>query len=187
MRVFIIASLLLVMSGCKKDESTGAQVERPDTSIFYQKDKSNLDMKKFRAERKKLRLYDGAPPRIPHKLGTQIANASCINCHAVGEIHAPNVLHEKQMNCKQCHVPILTNEEFKKNDFKAYWINEKRQSRSNPLGAPYIPHRLQDRKDCTICHTAAGSRPELEPKHGQLSNCTQCHVQLQEKMNEFSR
>lgn len=186
MKIIIIAALLLV-SACKKNESEGAQKERPDTSIFYLKDKSDLDMKKFRVERKKLRLYDGAPPTIPHKLGSQIANASCNNCHAVGEIHAPNVLHEKQMNCKQCHVPALTKEVFKENNYRAYWMGEKRQERANPLAAPYIPHRLQDRKDCTICHTAAGSRPELEPKHGQISNCTQCHVQLQEKMNEFSR
>ena len=49
------------------------------------------------------RMYDGAPPQIPHSLaGLQ---GLCLGCHLEGAQGATLVPHPDRPNCLQCHVP----------------------------------------------------------------------------------
>jgi len=49
------------------------------------------------------RMYDGAPPQIPHSLaGLQ---GLCLGCHLEGVQGATIVPHPDRPNCLQCHVP----------------------------------------------------------------------------------
>jgi len=138
-------------------------------------------------KQKSNRLYIGAPPRIPHRLEKAFQDDnSCLNCHSAGGLGAPIVLHKNQKNCMQCHVLIKTNKLFKENNFKGEFISEIDHNKFISI-PPYIPHRMQDRKDCKICHIDAGAKPELVPRHGNRLNCVQCHIKRQKSSAEFSR
>jgi len=56
------------------------------------------------------RLYDGAPPRIPHPI---FMREQCAACHT-GETARKEILcsHPERVNCTQCHVPATTDSEF---------------------------------------------------------------------------
>ncbi|MBI2860511.1 MAG: hypothetical protein HYX91_03270 [Chloroflexi bacterium] len=45
-----------------------------------------------------------------------------------------------------------------------------------PVGAPKVPHTLEGRADCLMCHSATGLRP-FPADHAGRSNatCTSCH------------
>lgn len=48
------------------------------------------------------RMYDGAPPQIPHSaMGLE---GLCLGCHLEGVQGAPIVPHPDRPNCGQCHV-----------------------------------------------------------------------------------
>jgi nitrate reductase cytochrome c-type subunit len=48
------------------------------------------------------RMYDGAPPQIPHSVvGLE---GLCLGCHLEGAQGAPIVPHPDRPNCRQCHV-----------------------------------------------------------------------------------
>ena len=49
------------------------------------------------------RMYDGAPPQIPHSIaGLQ---GLCLGCHLEGVQGATLVPHPDRPNCLQCHIP----------------------------------------------------------------------------------
>lgn len=56
------------------------------------------------------RLYDGAPPRIPHPV---FMREQCATCHA-GETARQEILcsHPERVLCTQCHVPATIDGEF---------------------------------------------------------------------------
>ncbi len=56
------------------------------------------------------RLYEGAPPRIPHPV---FMREHCAACH-VGETARKEIVcsHPERVNCMQCHVPLTTDGEF---------------------------------------------------------------------------
>lgn len=55
---------------------------------------------------------EGAPPVIPHKL---FMRENCLSCHAGPSApKAIRVSHPERVNCRQCHVPGNTEEEFKR-------------------------------------------------------------------------
>lgn len=187
-KIYFFISALLLLTSCQKKpvHVAGEVYESLNAHGLYRTDFSPAKVKQKAPLRSELRAYHGAPPRIPHQVGEATAEASCLNCHHVGAGHGPNVLHELQSNCRQCHVPILTEKEFVQNGP----LSERTLSRlpgAWPLSPPYIPHRLQDRQNCSVCHTSVGARADLVPQHGDLPNCRQCHLQLQLKAAPFSR
>lgn len=180
----VVLILPMVFSCQKKPKQDRSEVgESLNAHGLY---KTSEGAKRPRQVRTEWRAYPGAPPRIPHQLGTAVALAECLNCHHVGSQHGPNVLHENQTQCLQCHVPIKSNGVFIKNEFRPEWPAGL-SSRSWPLSPPFIPHRLQDRQDCRVCHTLPGSKEELRPQHGDLPQCRQCHIQLQKGADPFLR
>ena len=139
-----------------------------------------------RAERDALRLYEGAPPVIPHAV-EKWGRYDCLQCHrdgnaAGGGRTAPIAPHPGQTNCRQCHVERTLTSTFRENTFTALRLPDVRPPRANPLGPPHIPHRLQDRAHCAGCHLPKGAPAGFAgtqgpmPRHGMRTNCTQCHV-----------
>lgn len=191
MKLWPLLIIPLILFSCNK-EVTKTSTASNSEKVYGEKIRisgKNIkkgNYKKLIISRNMLRAYEGAPPRIPHGTKGQIAQAECLNCHSVGTGHGPNVLHAHLSNCTQCHVSIKTSVLFKANDFSPLRQRSVKRE-SNPIGPPYIPHRIQNRKNCNICHTAAGAKEELIPRHGELDNCLQCHVKRQEVHGEFSR
>lgn len=144
-----------------------------------------------RITRDQLRLYDGAPPTIPHEIDG-LGRERCLACHADGaalsndgQRPAPITPHPNQINCIQCHVPQSGAGPFKDSSFVALRPIARPERTTNPIGPPYIPHRLQDREDCATCHLGDTAVPELVPAHGLRTNCTQCHVRPDTKLGDF--
>lgn len=179
LNLLLVATLLLSCSKKSDNEKMAKQIRLSADNVEL------LDRSEFMKKRRSNRLYEGAPPVIPHRLEDHFSDTqSCLNCHNPGKMHGPNVLHADQVNCTQCHVVRKTDKVFRETNYKKYF-SDMTHERSNPIGPPYIPHRVQDRQNCAICHIDDGAEPSLVPRHGNLMNCVQCHVQLQPSKNKF--
>jgi cytochrome c-type protein NapB len=130
------------------------------------------------------RLYDGAPPVIPHA-PLQI---KCTSCHtdtgkespplgfAPANPHAGAVGLSATSNCQQCHVFRQWEEVFAESDFAGLTQHFAKADRLYPGAPPVIPHRVFMRENCASCHTGPVARPEIRCTHPQRINCRQCHV-----------
>jgi cytochrome c-type protein NapB len=141
-------------------------------------------------ERAERRLFDGAPPVVPHgELGI-----SCIECHdregvAVADLgFAPPSPHGASprsapglsdvANCRQCHVDGSGSiEPFVANAFAGLRQDLRRGERLNPLAPPVIPHAVFLRGNCLACHAGPAAREEIRTSHPERTNCRQCHVE----------
>lgn len=144
------------------------------------------------AERAERRLYDGAPPVVPHgELGI-----SCIECHdregvaVAGLGFAPPSPHgapsrsgsglSDVANCRQCHVDgsgAAEIEPFVANTFAGLRQDLRTGERLNPLAPPVIPHAVFLRGDCLACHAGPAAREEIRTSHPERARCRQCHVE----------
>lgn len=136
-----------------------------------------------RAER---RLYDGAPPVIPHKP----LNISCTQCHtstgreapplgfAPANPHAATRGISGTSYCQQCHVFRRSESTFNNspNDFSGLSQHFVPAERLYPGAPPVIPHRVFMRENCASCHSGPAARLEIVCRHIQRANCRQCHV-----------
>ena len=144
-----------------------------------------------RAER---RLFDGAPPVIPH----EPFGADCGSCHGVQAIEVPGVglsppsPHEKTQGlsamsrCTQCHVFQPGTEEFVANDFDGLRQDLRKGKRLADNSPPVIPHRVFMRENCVACHSGPAAREEIRTPHPERDRCQQCHVE-QITTSTFSR
>ncbi len=139
----------------------------------------------------KNRAYAGAPPTIPHKVDEVISDGgfeNCLQCHRNGsysidmKAYAPIAPHPDFKNCRQCHVPKLTEKLFKptkwKNKFKV--VSGRRHLPGSP---PVIPHSLQLRENCLSCHFGEAAMQKIKVTHPERTNCRQCHVQTKTTEN----
>jgi nitrate reductase (cytochrome), electron transfer subunit len=136
------------------------------------------------------RAFNGAPPRIPHEISESFDRPNCLACHAQGgyvtkfNAYAPMTPHPEYSQCRQCHVPSRTNQEFKGNNFlPASTVLSSAAFNGAP---PPIPHTLQLRENCSSCHVGPGAVHEIRTKHPERIGCLQCHVPAQ-STQEFSR
>ncbi len=136
----------------------------------------------FLESRNSLRLYDGAPPVIPHAVGS-LGRQNCDNCHAPGfydngDRVAPPRSHPALGDCRQCHVERHTSTVFQANMIRPLrWpANGHRQSEISPQ---MIPHHIQNRENCVVCHVGAQAPAPVRTRHGFRSECRQCHVAMQ--------
>ena len=131
------------------------------------------------------RLFDGAPPVIPHEpLG-----AACLECHnevgmAVEELGfsppSPHELTEGMSalsHCQQCHVFQQGTEPWVTNTFAGLPQDLRRGSRLYAGAPPTVPHGRLMRENCQACHTGAAAREEIRTTHPERVNCSQCHVE----------
>jgi cytochrome c-type protein NapB len=144
-----------------------------------------------RAER---RLYDGAPPVIPHRS----FGADCVSCHRSEGVEVPGVgysppnPHEAtrgmsaMSRCRQCHVFAETDEVFVENEFAGLRQDLRRGERFAGNSPPVIPHRVFMRENCLACHAGPAAREEVRTSHPERVRCRQCHVE-QATTAEFAR
>lgn len=122
-----------------------------------------------------LRMYEGAPPVMPHAL----RNRACLDCHATGMItegkQAPVTPHPQLANCQQCHVPQENVALFRENQFKRT-VTVASLPKANPSGPPLIPHRVFMRENCLVCHNDPARKEVVQTTHPERANCRQCHV-----------
>ncbi|MCB1159715.1 MAG: nitrate reductase cytochrome c-type subunit [Leptospiraceae bacterium] len=147
--------------------------------LFACKSEKEAKLDSFREKRYTNRAYEGAPPTIPHSV-EEWGRENCLSCHEEGKAAREGKLakvtpHAFQLSCRQCHVPSVSNSQFQKTDFVGYRLTGV-LNKVQALSPPYIPHRLQDRKNCIACHLSESSPEILKPAHGLRVNCLQCHV-----------
>lgn len=172
---FSLLAALIASAGCHRffpaTESNGDQAA------------VTLTPTAVRADR---RLYDGAPPVIPHKP----LNITCTECHtstgkqapplgfAPANPHAATKGVSGTSYCQQCHAFRRDEKAFLdlENDFAGLTQRFAKAERLYPGAPPTIPHRLFMRENCTSCHSGPVARPEIICRHTERSHCRQCHV-----------
>ncbi len=172
-RLIEFAALLagLTISGCER--SRWVAVPAVDGAV-----KSTATV---RAER---RLYDGAPPVIPHVS----QGAACGSCHndrgmaveALGfappSPHLGTSTEHLTIRCRQCHVFGTSRDVFVANDFVGLPQNLRPGGRLSPISPPTIPHGVFMRENCLACHAGPAAREEMRTTHPERTRCRQCHV-----------
>jgi cytochrome c-type protein NapB len=130
------------------------------------------------------RLYDGAPPVIPHGP----FGAACSACHDMEGIavegigYAPASPHvgtpeeASTQRCRQCHVFAETDRAFVKSSFAGVPQDLAPGERLYDGAPPTIPHRTFMRETCLACHSGPGAREGIVTSHPERTRCRQCHV-----------
>lgn len=137
------------------------------------------------------RAYDGAPPTIPHPIGSEIA-LECLVCHTDGMMVDDRIArppsHSWMTNCTQCH--IRSNVFINQNRISEGTLEHAESvGGSNHFGGhqwplhgdrawegapPTVPHPTWMRQNCASCHGTTG-RHGLRSTHPDRQNCLQCH------------
>jgi nitrate reductase cytochrome c-type subunit len=173
----LFLAALVAAGGCHRLLSSGgADAKRESTGL-------TLTPTAARADR---RLYNGAPPVIPHKP----LNITCTECHttsgkevpplgfAPANPHAATKGVSATSYCQQCHVFRRQETTFQEleTDFAGLRQEFIPSDRLYPGAPPVIPHRVFMRENCTSCHSGPVARPEIVCTHTERTNCRQCHV-----------
>ena len=175
LRVGILLAALVIAGGCHR-LFPAAEPGADQAAV-------TLTPTAVRADR---RLYDGAPPVIPHKP----LNIKCTECHtstgkeapplgfAPANPHAATKGVSGTSYCQQCHVFRRDEKTFLDldSDFVGLRQQFSKSERLYPGAPPVIPHRIFMRENCTSCHSGPVARPEIVCKHTERANCRQCHV-----------
>ncbi len=111
---------------------------------------------------------------------------SCENCHGPGEAHVDKgtslVMDTSREFCGLCHDKLLA----RPSGFPQVQLSEHGGQSAcitchNPhdpriTTLPQIPHTLEGRTDCLLCHEAGGIKPSPEDHAGRSSDtCLNCH------------
>lgn len=164
-RDLLILTVCLSFAGCGGNESVHL-VLTPATT---------------RAER---RLYDGAPPVIPHP-PLQI---NCVACHtdtgketppigfAPANPHRQTAGIGATAHCQQCHVFRRDESLFTPSEFRGLTQTVSKAERLYAGAPPVIPHPVFMRENCLSCHSGPSARQEIRCSHPLRKNCRQCHV-----------
>ena len=133
------------------------------------------------AARAELSLYEGAPPVISHEVAA-LGRDRCANCHAPGaydngdRVASPRP-HPAWGDCRQCHIERRGAGVFQPSLFKPLrW--QPLGDRQSGIAPPMIPHHIQNREHCAICHIGAQAHPALRSAHAYRPQCRQCHVRM---------
>jgi cytochrome c-type protein NapB len=133
------------------------------------------------------RLFDGAPPVIPHP----DFGPHCVACHTTTGLEVPDIGFAPAMphtatlgmspksRCNQCHVFKHTDDVFRLSSFEGLRQDLRRGKRQNPLAPPVIPHPLLMRENCRACHDGPSAREEIRCTHPERRHCTQCHLSVE--------
>jgi len=163
----ILAALLLlvVVAGCASPDT--AKVDVPGVSG------AEKSAALVRAER---RLFDGAPPVIPHER----FGPACLSCHGERGMSVPGVGYSPPSphgstasmgRCEQCHVFQPGGKPWRESSFVGLRQDLRRGQRLNPLAPPVIPHRVFMRENCRACHAGPAAREEIRTSHPERPRC----------------
>jgi len=149
-------------------------------------------------KRAKIRAYEGAPPVIPHTI-VKGETKYCLSCHEKGIVFekdaelmgvksavAKITPHPTWVNCFQCHVPQQDVKVFHKNTFKTFRLAHvaNPEKTGEEPAPPMMPHQMENRESCTVCHFSKTADPSITPKHGMREGCEFCH-QPPESLNIY--
>lgn len=108
-----------------------------------------------------------APPDITHDL---VGREECLMCHKVGIAYAPRIPENHRGLpvdiCQTCHLA-------------APGISVPEETPVLGEMPSQVPHPLEDRTDCRLCHeTGVGDAPQFPPDHADRANevCQVCHA-----------
>ncbi len=166
----------------KKLHSQVNAFEELELANKYQTDAPDNPNRRTYEEYISNRAYEGAPPYIPHAIDSELSmgGRDCLQCHENGgyvaefKNFAPRTPHPTYVNCRQCHVPVKTQQLFVANDFKPTKIALNNNALST--SPPTIPHGLQLRGNCLTCHAGPATPKEITFDHPERVNCLQCHA-----------
>jgi cytochrome c-type protein NapB len=171
----VLVAAVVALSGCEPETGRYAL---PGTAPL----ETGASTAAVRAER---RLFDGAPPVVPH---TRFSSP-CIECHNVRGVRvqgvgfAPPSPHERtdgigaNSRCVQCHIASSDEPLFVANDFVGLRQDLRRGRRLHDYAPPVIPHQVFMRENCAACHAGASARAEIRTNHPERTNCRQCHLE----------
>lgn len=175
MKRLLVTLACAVIAACSGDASSPRSVDVPGRPGA---------LKSSAATRAERRLFDGAPPTIPHPpLG-----ASCTQCHNArgmdvpGLGFAPPSPHEETpgmsalSRCNQCHVHVLETGDFVANAFAGLPQDLRPGERLYPGAPPVMPHSRAMRENCSACHDGPAAREPIRCSHPERARCNQCHV-----------
>ena len=134
----------------------------------------------------------GGPPAIPHSLD---GRDNCLACHATGGLKPYPADHEGRTvdQCQMCHMPAAAESPTTAPEATAApdattapeatatsqgATPEATATTAAPAsgGIPAIPHPLEGRDDCVLCHGEGGVKPYPADHVGRTSDtCLQCH------------
>ena len=129
----------------------------------------------------------GGPPAIPHSLD---GRDNCLACHATGGIKPYPADHEGRTvdQCQMCHQPAsdaapAATEAPASATPVATAVQEATPeptattAAQESTGIPGVPHPLEGRDDCVLCHGENGVKPFPADHTGRTSDmCLQCHL-----------
>lgn len=111
-------------------------------------------------------------------------NESCLRCHqAVSVTAAPDVPHgvERRGDCLACHAeggpkPVPADHQGRINEACLLCHEAPAAEAPPPALAPGIPHSLEGRGDCLLCHSESGVKPVPADHAGRTNeSCQLCH------------
>lgn len=149
-------------------------------------DASRASTKSSPSERAARRMYDGAPPVVPHR----DFNAACTSCHdaqgmAVSGVgFAPPMPHAitpgigELAHCRQCHLFHRSDELFRVNTVAGLPQAMTPGDRMYDGAPPRMPHGVFMRENCTACHSGLAAREAIRCSHPERANCLQCHLRV---------
>ncbi len=128
----------------------------------------------------------GGPPAIPHSLD---GRDNCLACHAAGGLKPYPADHEGRTvdQCQMCHQPAEAVAPAATAEPEATTVPTTASQPATPEptattaaspsgGIPAVPHPLEGREDCVLCHGEGGVKPYPADHVGRTSDtCLQCH------------
>lgn len=120
------------------------------------------------------------------------SSVSCENCHGPAKIHVEEtkadvvetsanlIVDTSREMCGLCHARLFSRpSDFPQIDLEEHGEQAECITCHNPHGPqvpPKIPHPLEGRDDCLLCHEAGGLKPFPENHAGRTSDiCLSCH------------
>lgn len=164
-----------------------------------------------------LRVYPGAPPRIPHGLTPdEFRTGGCNTCHERGGFsqrfgaYVPVTPHPEMGACLQCHVgdgqlmaiALPTTDPSARcrqchTPEAGRWIEStvdwkplawpQLAGNTPDQDPPSIPHTLEMRGNCLACHAAPAAVAEIRTSHPERADCRQCHLAVAAPADVFTR
>jgi len=136
-------------------------------------------LEELRFYRAGLSLYDGSPLTIPHGVSS-LGRENCLNCHEPGRLDNGERIalphpHSDWNQCQQCHLERINSSEFAASNFVPLRWRTRDDLRVETVPG-MIPHHIQNRENCAICHIGEQSHTALRADHGYRPSCLQCHL-----------
>ena len=131
-------------------------------------------------KRNQNRAFHTAPPIVPHEIEDEDA---CLDCHAEhmeieDGVYANATPHPHLSQCVQCHPgssPAFGEyDDPVESEFAGLEFPNIEQADDN-VTPPVIPHGLNLRDNCTVCHSADHPVKELRCDHLERTQCMTCH------------